>query len=123
MHDRAFITFCKARLLAGGVLAVAWGMAGAGCATQANVAPAVTTAMLGPGRGGTLETLSEGRRIFVGPCARCHAPDPLNRFSFTEWQANVEKMAPRAKLDASGKASLLAYIAAAKSAPAVAQQR
>jgi mono/diheme cytochrome c family protein len=118
VRARAFITWRVA-----GVLALAMAGAIAGCATQGNVAPPVTTAMLGSSRGGTLETLSEGRRIFVGPCARCHAPDPLSRYSLSEWQANVEDMAPRAKLDPARKAALLAYIAAAKSTPTVAVQR
>jgi mono/diheme cytochrome c family protein len=123
MRAPAFSTFWKARArLAGGVIAFGFGVIIAGCASQGTVAPPVTTAMLGA-RGGTLETLTEGRRIFVGPCARCHAPDPLSRYGLTEWQASVDKMAPRAKLDASAKASLLAYIAAAKSAPAVTVQR
>jgi mono/diheme cytochrome c family protein len=90
----------------------------AGCATQSNVAPPVTVALLGTSHGASLATLGEGRRIFVGPCARCHAPDALSRYSLGEWQASVEKMAPRAKLDPNAKAALLAYISAAKSAPA-----
>lgn len=117
VRARAFITFWKARRRLAGAVALLMGAVIVGCATQGNVAPPVTTAMLATSRGGTLATLSEGRRIFVGPCARCHAPDPLSRYSLSEWQAGVEKMAPRAKLDAPAKAALLAYIAAAKAAP------
>jgi mono/diheme cytochrome c family protein len=122
MRARAFIWKVRHRL-AGSSIALAFGMAIAGCASQGNVAPPVTAAMLGTSRGGTLESLSEGRRIFVGPCARCHAPDPVGRYSLGEWQASVEKMAPRAKLGAPAKTALLAYIAAAKSAPVATPQR
>ena len=58
-------------------------------------------------------TLNEGRRIFTGPCAACHAPDSVASRSLTEWRIAVDRMAPRSKLDAGERAALLAYLQAA----------
>ena len=71
--------------------------------------------------GSAAATLNEGRRIFTGPCAACHAPDPVASRSLDEWRIAVNEMAPRSKLDAGERAALLAYLAAAHSvnAPAV----
>ena len=94
-----------------------------GCASSENIAPAVTPAMVSASRGASAETLNEGRRIFAGPCTTCHAPDPVSKYSLTEWHAAVDEMAPRTKLNAERRAALLAYIAAAKATDVVSSSR
>ena len=86
-----------------------------GCASLESIAPSVTPAM-----GSAAATLNEGRRIFTGPCAACHAPDPVASRPLAEWRIAVDRMAPRSKLDAAERAALLAYIAAAHGASAAA---
>ncbi len=89
-------------------------IAAGGCASSVGIAPAVTPAMVSAARGVPAETLEEGRRIFAGPCTSCHAADPVSRYSLAQWEAAVDEMAPRTKLDPSRRAALLAYITAAK---------
>ena len=78
------------------------------------IAPPVTPAMVSAAHGASAETLGEGRRIFTGACAACHAPDPMSKYSLSEWHNAVDDMAPRAKLNPARRAALLAYINAAK---------
>ena len=85
-----------------------------GCASMDTVAPPVTPAMVSTARGASAEKLSEGRRIFTGACTACHAPDPMSKYSLSEWHDAVNDMAPRAKLSPARRAALLAYINAAK---------
>ncbi len=89
-------------------------IAAGGCVSPGTIAPPVTPAMAVAAHGASVETLNEGRRIFVGPCASCHAPDPLEKRSLGEWRAAVDEMAPRAKLDVNRRTALLAYITAAR---------
>ena len=70
--------------------------------------------MVSATHGASAESLNEGRRIFTGPCASCHAPDPMSKYSLSEWRATVEEMAPRAKLDVGRRTALLEYLTAAK---------
>jgi hypothetical protein len=86
-----------------------------GCVSLENVAPPVTPAMTG--HGASLAMLNEGRRVFAGPCTACHTADPVSKHGLAEWHDIVDDMAPRAKLDLTRRAALLAYITAVKSAP------
>ena len=86
-----------------------------GCASSVLVvAPPVSPAMVTAAHGPSAESLNEGRRIFVGPCAACHAPDPIGKYSLSEWHTAIDEMAPRAKLSPDRRAALLAYVSAAK---------
>ena len=85
-----------------------------GCVSLENIAPSVTPAMVKAARVHSATTLSDGRRVFVGPCAACHAPDPVKSRSLDEWRIAVDDMAPRSKLDAGERAALMAYIHAAQ---------
>ena len=100
-------------------LAIAFGLGG--CASMDTIAPPVTPAMVSTSRVASAETLNEGRRIFTGACASCHAPDPLSKYSLSEWHDAVNDMAPRAKLNPARRAALLAYINAAKASGATSQ--
>jgi len=64
--------------------------------------------------------LQEGRSVFFGACTSCHAPDPISKYSLPQWEATIEKMAPRARLDAGRRAALIAYIRSAKALPVTA---
>ena len=94
------------------------GLAAVGCAYSSKVAPPVTLAMVSAAHGASAETLGEGRRIFAGPCTACHAADPVESRSPAEWRAVVDEMSLRTKLTADRRAALLAYLLAAKAAPA-----
>jgi mono/diheme cytochrome c family protein len=90
-----------------------------GCATGGGAAaPPVTPAMVAATHGTSASTLEEGRRIFVGPCASCHAPDPVGKFTVARWNAIVGEMAPKAKLTPDRRAALLAYLSGARSVTA-----
>src|SRR3954464_5445501 len=52
----------------------------------------------------------DGRTIFFSRCTRCHAADPLERHTVTEWRRIVEEMAGRTRLSAAERTALLAYI-------------
>lgn len=88
------------------------------CATGtggAAVAPPVTPALVAASHGASQASLEEGRRIFFGPCASCHAPDPVSKYTLARWEAIVADMAPKAKLKPPRHDALLAYLRAAKS--------
>lgn len=105
---------------ASGVLCVLAALFLPGCATgtgAASVAPPVTPALVAASRGASTATLEEGRRIFVGPCASCHAPEPVSKYTLARWEGIVGEMTPKAKLTAARHDALVAYLRAAKSAP------
>jgi mono/diheme cytochrome c family protein len=83
-----------------------------GCETI-SVAPPVTPALVAAGHGASETTLNAGREVFAGSCTSCHTADPVVKHSTAEWRRIVDDMAPRAKLGASERAALLAYISAA----------
>ena len=85
-----------------------------GCVSRETIAPPVTAALLGASHGSTAATLEEGRRIFTGACATCHAADPVAKHSTREWGRIVADMAGRTKLTPPREAALLAYLAAAR---------
>jgi mono/diheme cytochrome c family protein len=90
-----------------------------GCATGtggAAIAPPVTPALVAASHGASSATLEEGRRIFFGPCASCHAPDPVSKYTLSRWEGIVAEMTPKAKLTPARHDALLAYVRAAKSA-------
>ena len=84
-----------------------------GACAASSVAPPVTPALLAASRGASEATLNAGREVFAGACTSCHAADPVGKHSTAKWGGIVADMAPRAKLDASERAALLAYISAA----------
>lgn len=51
-----------------------------------------------------------GKNIYTTKCAICHEAKPLTDWTVQEWQPIIERMTPKAGLDATAKANLTAYI-------------
>ena len=83
------------------------------CASGPSSIPPVTAQMAATA-GKSEAVLAEGRQIFAGPCTACHVPEPLGKYTPSEWAHYVEDMAERTRLNASQKAALLAYVMAAR---------
>lgn len=64
----------------------------------------------------TVETLTQGRKIFTTTCTECHVAQPIAHLSVPQWQKTISIMAPRARLTESDRAALEAYVTAARSA-------
>lgn len=91
-----------------------------GCATGPSTAfPTAQEAASAEASGGAdVSTLALGRRIFTTSCTECHVARPVARFSVEQWRKIVGVMAPRARLSATDRSALEAYlIAARKSVP------
>lgn len=86
----------------------------AGCAVGPPLAPPVTSSMVAASGGTSPVVLNRGLQIFAGPCSACHAPEPVARYTLSEWRQIVGDMAARTKLDASGRQALIDYLEAAK---------
>lgn len=84
-----------------------------GCVAIETLAPPVTPAMASTARS-TAADLENGRRIYVGRCASCHAIDPVAKYTAARWRELIDDMADEAELNAMEKANLLAYLLAAR---------
>lgn len=83
--------------------AAAAGLAAAGCETvPSSVAP--------PGAPAGGADLALGHRLYYGRCAACHAPEPIDAYTRSEWREMVAHMRKRAKLTPAEEASLVAYL-------------
>jgi hypothetical protein len=59
--------------------------------------------------------LEAGRAIYVGQCARCHNPMPIQEFATDDWTGEIiPKMAKKAKLTCDETLSLTTYVVAAR---------
>ncbi|MEQ1554161.1 MAG: cytochrome c [Ferruginibacter sp.] len=56
------------------------------------------------------ELVLAGENIYVARCGKCHSLHNRDEFIASKWVKIVEWMAPKAKLDASEKESVLAYL-------------
>ena len=54
--------------------------------------------------------LAEGRAIYVGQCAKCHAVEAVLQYSAAEWATIMPDMVERTKLNAAGSAAVTAYV-------------
>lgn len=88
----------------------------AGCAMP-NLAPPVSPAMSARA-GRPASILEQGRRLYTGRCATCHTIDPVGKHSALRWSGIIAEMADEAKLTPTEKDAVLAYILAAREAPA-----
>ena len=61
--------------------------------------------------------ISNDRATYVTHCSGCHNVVQPSRHSMDEWQVMVSSMAARARITRDQRASILRYLAAAKSAP------
>jgi mono/diheme cytochrome c family protein len=56
--------------------------------------------------------LTEGRRVYLRRCTPCHAPEPVNGYTFAEWKVEVADMREDAKLKPDEEQKLMAYLRA-----------
>lgn len=60
--------------------------------------------------GTTLDTLLQGRRLYVNNCASCHSLYSPERYSANEWQTYVNRMQKKAKINDAQKENILKYL-------------
>lgn len=62
----------------------------------------------------TSATLSEGQRIYTGPCTKCHNTAKMKIYKRSEesWQHEINVMAPKARITDTEKDALWKYILA-----------
>ena len=73
-----------------------------GCVSLETAAPVAGLPGSGP--------LAEGRALYVGRCAKCHAAEPVLDYSATEWATIMPDMAERTKLTPRETAAVTAYV-------------
>lgn len=59
---------------------------------------------------GSAPTLVQGRTIYVTRCAKCHAVEPVKKYSREQWKTIIPDMAEETKLSPSETAAVAAYI-------------
>jgi hypothetical protein len=89
-----------------------------GCATLTPTAPPVSPEMVSVAekRGASGADLEAGRSLLAVRCTSCHSLLPISAYTPAEWVANVEEMAPRARLSPAESAKVTAYLVAAREA-------
>jgi mono/diheme cytochrome c family protein len=95
----------------------AFGVVLGGCVSIEQTAPSVSPRMAAVS-GNSVTSLEAGRHIYTGRCATCHSIDPVAKHSADRWRVIVDTMADKAKLSASEKSAVLAYVLAARSVAA-----
>ncbi len=78
------------------------------CVSLEQSAPPVS--MLGVQRG--KDQLSRGRDIYITKCARCHAVEPVRKYSQAHWDEIMPEMTEKSKLSPSEVAALDSYLKA-----------
>lgn len=58
----------------------------------------------------TLETLTEGRSIYMNKCGECHRLHRPSQYSSSEWRHNVDKMQKRAHISDTEKEMVYQYL-------------
>lgn len=58
----------------------------------------------------TAQTLKEGYDIYVGACTNCHGKKNMYKRTAAEWEKDVNRMAPKAKITDPQKDALWKYI-------------
>jgi len=61
---------------------------------------------------GDNNAIAQGQTTFTAKCGRCHALKTTTDFTAQRWVGILESMAPKARLDATEKANVLAYVQA-----------
>ncbi len=57
-----------------------------------------------------LNSLLEGRKLYVNSCGSCHSLHRLDEYNSVEWQKNVDRMQRKAKINDSQKQLILEYL-------------
>lgn len=99
------------------ITATALGLAAglAGCVSLDELAPPVAVVAVS----GTHDValLQEGRTLYVTTCAKCHAVEPVHRYSASEWREILPEMEDESNFDDAQRRAVRAYVFAALSAP------
>ena len=74
-----------------------------GCQTLEQIAPPVAD---------STGQLHHGRDIYVTRCVKCHAPEPVYKYTKTEWEEIIVDMADETNLTASETNAVRAYVMA-----------
>ena len=54
--------------------------------------------------------LTQGRRVYLTSCARCHDPEPVTGYSRSQWNRILPEMIAEAKLSSRDAAAVTAYV-------------
>ena len=87
------------------------------CQTNPNEAYPTARAVVGRARQGQstdVATFERGRKIYTMRCTECHVARTIAKYSVSEWRHYIDIMAPRARLRPDDRASLEAYLIAAR---------
>jgi hypothetical protein len=57
-----------------------------------------------------LDSLSEGRKLYIGHCGSCHTLFLPAQYNSVEWEKNVNEMQEKAKITDSQKSKILSYL-------------
>jgi len=80
---------------------------------QCSVALHVPTAIDAERSGISLDSLLQGRELYIQHCASCHTLYLPENYTSEEWPGIMDRMQERAGLDLAGKERVLAYLLAA----------
>ncbi|MBI1371531.1 MAG: hypothetical protein GC159_02035 [Phycisphaera sp.] len=86
-----------------------------GCMTLEQMAPPVTTELTAYAQDNG-QTLAEGRRIYLTTCAKCHAVEPIGRYSLARWRRIMPDMLDEAKLTGAEADAVTTYVMTARRA-------
>jgi len=92
---------------------VFWGCL-AGCASEPEPQPPAPSVRMAEVSGVPLETLQQGRAVYLSDCTRCHEAMMPEDVSRSDWHVVVPGMAWNAGITAEEEADVLAYILASK---------
>lgn len=79
-----------------------------GCAT----ALYVPTQQKATASGTTLDSLQQGRKVYVNSCGSCHTLFLPEQYTTPQWERYTNSMQKRAKIDNQQKALILKYLSA-----------
>lgn len=54
--------------------------------------------------------VTAGKEIYTTKCSRCHGAKKVDDFTLQQWIPIMDRMAPKARLDATEKANVTAYV-------------
>jgi mono/diheme cytochrome c family protein len=108
---------CRCRLMpmVGLLLLLILMLALPGCALDKFTPPPVSPELIAHARSdrADAQTLSHGRALFVSRCLECHTLPSVTKHSPNDWPHFVSRMSGRARLTASERDAIIAYLRAA----------
>ena len=89
------------------VLVMCAGFCLPGCQSIEQIAPPVALVTARPS-----DHLELGRELYLTKCTKCHAPEPILKYSVSEWETIAADMAEETKLTANETAAVRDYVMA-----------